>query len=190
MAAARGADVYLVAAGDWDPNSATFFVLGYDIMKPVDAGLPANTMARIVAGARNPAAAAPGEAPEAFFRLQFNPATKVIPRDQENAGVCIGNSGWWATALGTSSDLSVPDLPPNAIAAATNLAQSAGDFAVVSGQNKRWIRDFNLRVVGLRGGSAMPDTTVGYLAVPANSGSVYKFLNIGKKDSDGTWRRM
>ncbi len=55
-----GADVYLVADGVWDSKAANFFVLGYDIMKPVDANLPAATVARIIQYSRNPAPAPAG----------------------------------------------------------------------------------------------------------------------------------
>jgi prepilin-type N-terminal cleavage/methylation domain-containing protein len=190
-----GADVYLVADGVWDPKSANFFVLGYDIMKPVDANVPANTVARIVQYARNPDGAPLGEAPEGVFRLQFDPGTKAIAKDQQNAGVVTADTTWWATALGTTTDLATVAPLSNAIAASTNLAQGGSadgvnNMVLVSGMNKRWVRDFHFRVVGLRGGNPMPDSTVGYLVVPANSSSVYKFINPGKKDNDGTWRRM
>jgi len=202
-----GADVFLVARGVWNSNSADFFIIGYDIAKPVDVAaagvggdVPTQTVNRIINYSRNPAAAPLGDAPEGVFRLQFNPNTHVISRDQENAGVVVFNSPWWATALGTAADLSTlapGNLPPisNAIAPATNLAQGAAsngvnNVAIVSGLNKRWIRDFHIRVVGLRGGNALPDGPVGFLVVPANSGSVYKFINPGKKDNDGNWRRM
>jgi len=62
--------------------------------------------------------------------------------------------------------------------------------AIVSGQNKRWIRDFHISVAGLRGGMAVPGSAVGIIVVPANSATTYKFLNLGNKDNDGTWRRM
>jgi type II secretory pathway pseudopilin PulG len=197
-----GADVYLVADGLWDTSAANFFVLGYDIMKPVDANSPALAVARIIQYSRNPAAAPAGSAPEASFRLNFNPATKAVNRDQENAGVVVAGSPWYTNALngapsletvapGNVAPLSNALLPVDA----NNLCQGAAadginNVAIVSGLSKRWTRDFYICIAGLRGGNGSPGSAVGFVVVPANSGTVYKFVNPGNKDNDGTWRRM
>lgn len=195
-----GADVYLVADGVWDSKAANFFVLGYDIMKPVDANLPAATVARIIQYSRDPAAAPAGDAPEGTYRLQFNPNTKAVSRDQQNAGIVVTGSNWYTNARDTAADLravSPGNVAPlsNALTAANNLCQgAAGDgiknVAIVSGLSKRWVRDFHICIAGLRGGNALPGSAVGFVVIPANSGTVYKFINPGTKDNDGTWRRM
>lgn len=202
LAVARGgADVYLVADGVWDAQAGNFFVLAYDIMKPVDAAAPANTVARIVKYARNPAGAPAGEAPEGTFRLQFNSTTKAVGRDHQHAGVVVAGSNWYTNALGGTMKALATVSPGNAtplstaLATANNLCQgAAGDgitnVAIVSGLNKRWTRDFHLCVAGIRSGNAVPGGPVGFVIVPANSGSVYKFVNPGTSGGDGTWRRM
>lgn len=195
LATARGADVFLVADGVWDPKAANFFVMGYDVAKPVDAG-PAATVQRIIDNSRNPAAAAVGSLPEGSFRLSFNATSQAVAREHINVGIVVAGSNWYTTALGTAPDLTAVapgnvDPIKTALLPANNLCQGGvSGVAIVSGQNKRWIRDFHISVAGLRGGMAVPGSAVGIIVVPANSATTYKFLNLGNKDNDGTWRRM
>jgi hypothetical protein len=108
--------------------------------------------------------------------------------------VVIGASSWVTTALGGVTDLpsttvgATPTFAP-ALTAGNRLCQGATNFVTVSGMNKRFINDFHIAVVGTRSLNAMPGSPVGYLVVPANSGTVYKFMNSGK-GVDKQWRRL
>lgn len=197
LAVASGLDVYLVADGAWDPNSASPFILAYDSVKAVDRVTnPADPAAaardRIVARARDPHGDITD--PPGVYSILFNPATKVQNRDQSYAGVVVGDSTWYSTALGTTPDLTT--IPPgsteplnSALASAARLCKGNLNFVTVSGVSKRFTTPFHVQVVGIRSGQALPGSPVGVLIVPNNSGTVYKFINTGKV-YESKWRRM
>lgn len=197
LAVASGLDVYLVSDGAWDPNSSTPFILAYDTVKQVDRVTnPADPASaardRIVARARDPQGDITD--PPGVYTILFNPVTKVQNRDQSYAGVVVGDSAWYTTALGTTPDLATIS-PGNteplssALAASSRLCKGSTNFVTVSGVSKRFTSPFHIQVVGIRSGQALPGSPVGVLVVPNNSGTVYKFLNTGKI-YDSSWRRM
>ncbi len=200
LASATGKDVYLVADGVWDPKAANYFILAYDIVKPADIATnptnpslwPAAARTRIIANARTPLGNT--NDPAGVFQLTFNPTSKSLVRDQLYSGVVIGASAWKTTALGGVTDLPsttvgiTPTFAP-ALTSANQLCKGATNFVTVSGMNKRFINDFHIAVVGTRSLNAMPGSAVGYVVVPANSGTTYKFINSGK-GVDKQWRRL
>ena len=200
LSVATGQDVYLVADGTWDPTSASYFVLAYDTVRAVDrAANPGNpdvaARARIVAQARAPLA--DGTDPSGVFRVSFNPTTKALVQDHAYTGVATGDwpASWYTTALGSTTALTAIS-PGNAapfaaaLAGGNQLCKTVTNFVIVSGLNKRFASDFFICVVGIRSGNAVPKGPLGFLVVPANSASIYKFYNPGTVDNDGQWRRL
>lgn len=197
LAVASGLDVYLVADGTWDPKASSPFILAYDTIKQVDRDTKPSDPAsaareRIVARARDPHGDITD--PPGVYRILFNPLTNVQNREQSYAGVVVGDSDWYTTALGTTPDLAsiAPgNLSPldSALASTARLCKGTTNFVTVSGVSKRFTSPFHIQVVGIRNAQALPGSPIGVLIVPNNSGTVYKFMNTGKFN-ESKWRRM
>ena len=184
-AVATGKDVALVTWGDWSAANPLGMARGFATL----------TATQIKASALDPVGN-PQISVSTCYRLQVS-GTAVSSRDQRNAGV-DANKGWWATAKGSSDDItakapfdgSTTGFALGAQFLCTGLATpSVG--AVVSGANKRFTASFSIKVVALSsGGAPIPGGPMGLIYVQANGGTIYKFYNPGTSTGDGKWRRL
>jgi prepilin-type N-terminal cleavage/methylation domain-containing protein len=102
LAVATGQDVTLASQGNWSGTDTTPLILAFSAVSPP------NPPAIVAAGATDPAS----------FKLAqtFNGTTPVaLARDHAYAGIVVGNSGWWTTAMqdaGGKINTDITTVPP------------------------------------------------------------------------------
>lgn len=170
-------DIYLTTQGDW--IAGTLYMDGRPLLPTVAS--PPGT------GDLTNAANRVGSPAEVFHSLYT-----AKNSDHLNAGVDTTGT-WYTVALGSAPDLAT--LPP--FSASTSLltalhnplfiANNAVNDVVFNGISRQFNTGFAIVVVGLAGGSAVPNGPIGVLVVPAQSGEVFKYF---KPNGSTQWGRM
>jgi prepilin-type N-terminal cleavage/methylation domain-containing protein len=162
-ATTTGTDVTLQANGSW--IAGTLFIDG----RRTDPAAPANRI---------------GSASE-IFRSQYTQGDRI----HLSAGVDTTGS-WYTTALGTAPALNTVapgNSEPFLTALGNNLCTGSLKTVTISGTTKRFNTGFCIVITGLRGGYPAANGSVGVIAVPSGSASVFKFY---KREGETQWRRM
>jgi len=194
LAVATGRDVLIVTHGDWG-GGGTPLLMAY--------GNAASGAATILAD---------GQTNSEAFRVALT-QNGELRREHLSAGiVTVGHGTWWATALGTSTNLDnvapfndassgfktvdipedlttdppTPPVPGHSILQedSQNLFKGGTTIGVVrvSGANKRFTTTFWIKVVSLSNGLPTPGGSMGVLVVQGNGAQVYRFYNPGTLD--------
>jgi len=194
LAVATGRDVLIVTHGDWG-GGGTPLLMAY--------GNAASGAATILAD---------GQTNSEAFRVALT-QNGELRREHLSAGiVTVGHGTWWATALGTSTNLDnvapfndassgfktvdipedlttdppTPPVPGHSILQedSQNLFKGGTTMGVVrvSGANKRFTTTFWIKVVSLSNGLPTPGGSMGVLVVQGNGAQVYRFYNPGTLD--------
>jgi prepilin-type N-terminal cleavage/methylation domain-containing protein len=200
-AATSGRDVAIVTWGDWDVSGTTPTLL-------MARGDAAQTSLQIQSVANDLIGNDPTKLPTTdvgkSVAVMFAPSRS---REYMNAGVVVKGSDWWTNAMQANGagkqneDLKtvVPFSTDAGFKAAyttdsnaTNLFQGGSTLnqVIISGANKRFTGSFNIQVVGMTSGRAVPGGAMGLLVVQNNGATVYRFYNPGVVNGDGKWRRI
>jgi len=196
-AASSGRDVALVTWGTWDVSTTTpamWMARGVATQPATDIQTVANNLIAL---------------PPVLPTTDLGKTVAVIfaptrSREYMNAGVVVNGSNWWTNAMQANGagkqNEDITTVAPfstdagflAAISAANNLFQGGAVLqqANVSGANKRFTSSFNIQVVGMTSGMAVPGGAMGMLVVQNNGATVYKFYNPGVVNGDGKWRRI
>lgn len=172
--AVSAVDIPLSAYGTWTSSGSPLTLDGRRISGtsyPADATAGMNT-ARI------------GATSEVFV------SRFTSSRSHMSAAV-VSDPSWISNALGGAPNLAtVPpcDSEPFKSALANPLfANGSPNMIRINGMTKRFEAGFYVAVVGLAEGYPSSDSAVGYLVVPANSSTVYRFY---KPANSTTWLRQ
>ena len=175
-------DIYVVSSGNWVDGS---FIM--DARPFVGGGVvPADPST--LAGALTPGGTTYRLGPlSECFRSMYTQGN----RDHMSAGVDCKGAGWYATALGSASDIAtLSTFSPTTMASfktAMGTPLVSQTYVVLSGMNQTFLTGFCIVVVGLSGGKPIPNGPIGMLVVPASSGNIYKYY---KPDGSTTWKRL
>ncbi|HEX9080661.1 MAG TPA: prepilin-type N-terminal cleavage/methylation domain-containing protein [Holophagaceae bacterium] len=119
----------------------------------------------------------------------YNPSSRVL----QYAAIDCG-SGWSNDARDSLAGVVPFSTTPAAsntflaaIASSAQLFKSGNPAPVINGYSKTANSGFYIAVVGMRNGAPISGGPVGFLVMPAGSGTVYKFYRSSSADS---WRRL